>query len=478
MGELKRTVFKGVVWSAVDNFSVIGVRFVVMIFMARLLMPSDYGVIGMLSIFLAVSSALISAGFSQALIRKQDRTEVDNCTVFYFNFVVSLILYLVLFFSAPLIAKFYNMPLLTSVTRVVGISLVLNSLIIVQGAIMTAEVNFKTIAVISLSQSVVSGVVGIFLAFKGFGPWALVGQTLVASVISAILFNAFSKWHPKWMFSMKSFRELFSFGSKLLLSGLLDVTYNNIRPLLIGKMFSPAELGHFTRAQNFAELPSSNINSVIQRVSYPVLCRVQDSDRLPDIYRKFLKLLAFVIFPMMLGLSALSKPVVFLLVGPQWGFCSEILAVICLYMMWLPIHSINLNLLQVKGRTDLFLRLEIIKKTISITVLVISLRYGIIAMCWGSLFTSIVSLTVNTYYTGKLIQVGFFRQMRDVFPTMLLSLAMAVLIYGTTRIIDGNGLQLMVGASVGILFYISVSYLFKFPELKEIYGLVRKRGKN
>lgn len=473
---LKSKTVKGVVWSSIERFSTQGVQFLIMIIMARLLTPKDYGLIGMLAIFLAVAQSLIDSGFSQALIRKQDRTDVDNSTVFYFNIVVSSALYLILFIAAPFVADFYNQPELTSVMRVVCLGVILNSLAVVQRALLTVRIDFKTQAKASLSAAVISGCIGIVLAYCGFGVWSLVVQQLLNLSVNTLLLWIFSKWRPIAVFSWKSFHELFAFGSKLLASGLLDTLYRNIYPIVIGKLFSASSLGHYTRAQQFSEFPSSNVTGIIQRVTYPILCGIQDeTERLEAVYRKFLKLSAFIISPLMIGMSAVARPFIDIVLGTQWGFCGQLLQIICFAMMWYPIHAINLNLLQVKGRSDLFLRLEIIKKILGITVLCITAPFGLVVMCYGQIFNSIVALVINTYYTGKLINVGFIRQMKDLLPTLLLSLTMFGAILLVNGFIEVNMHRLVIGVLVGIIVYASGSYIFKFKELQTLFSLIRRK---
>lgn len=472
---LKGKTAKGVLWSSVERFSTQGVQFVIMIVMARLLTPKDYGLIGMLAIFLAVSQSLIDSGFSQALIRKQHRTETDNSTVFYFNLAVGAILYLLLFLSAPWVADFYDTPELTAVMRVVCLGVIINSLAVVQRALLTVNIDFKTQAKASFSAALTSGCTGIVLAYSGYGVWALVVQQLLNLGINTGLLWLFSSWRPKRLYSWQSFHELFAFGSKLLASGLLGTLYNNVYTIVIGKLFSAGNLGHYTRAQHFAEFPSSNLTGIMQRVTYPVLCSIQEDDkRLEKVYRKFLKLSAFVVFPLMLGLSAVARPFIRVTIGEQWEFCAVLLQILCFSMMWYPIHAINLNLLQVKGRSDLFLRLEIIKKILGISVLCVTAPFGLIWMCYGQIFNSLVALIINTYYTGKLIHIGFLKQMRDLLPTLLLGLSMFALVLFVNRFIDAALWKLVAGTLIGALYYVSCSILFRFSELKEIFSLAKK----
>lgn len=315
-----------------------------------------------------------------------------------------------------------------------------------------------------------------FLAYKNFGVWALVVQQLLNLSTNTLLLWIFSYWRPKAIFSWHSFKELFTFGSKLLASGLIDTLYRNIYPIVIGKLFNASSLGHYTRAHQFSEFPSSNVTGIIQRVTYPILCGIQnDMKSLETIYRKFLKLSAFVIFPLMIGLAAVAKPLVHIMLGSQWDFCGQLLQVLCFSMMWFPIHAINLNLLQVRGRSDLFLRLEIIKKALGISVLCITAPWGLIYMCYGQIFNSLIALIINTYYTGKLIRVGFLIQIRDLLPTILLSLIMFAIICVINSFINTNALQLIIGIIVGIITYLSGSYFFKFTELTTLVSLVKRK---
>lgn len=472
---LKNKTVSGVLWSSVERFSVQGVQFLVMLVIARLLDPKDFGLVGMLAIFLAVAQTLIDSGFSQALIRRQDRTEADNSTVFYFNIVVSTLLYLILYSLAPWVANFYNEPQLCILMRVLCLVVVINSLAVVQRAIYTASLDFKTQAKASFVAAVVSGGVGIYLAMTGYGVWTLVWQQLLNAGINTILLWILSSWCPRWMYSWKSFRELFSFGSKLLASALLDTTYNNMYTLIIGKFFNAINLGYYYQADRFTQLPSSNITGILQRVTYPVLCSIQNNDeRLRENYRILLRMSAFVIFPLMCLLAGVADPLVKLILGEKWHFTAKLIVPLSFMMMWWPIHAINLSLLQVKGRSDLFLKLEVIKKIIGVSVLVISIQFGLLFMCYASIATSILCLMINTYYTGRLIQVGFLKQMKDLSGTLLLSLLMFVGIYNNTIFCDSIILQLVLGLLGGTIFYFGLAYIFKFEEVEYIKS-IRKR---
>ena len=475
---LKHKTVRGTVWSTVERFSIQGISFLVMIIMARILIPADYGLIGMLTVFIAVSQSLVDSGFSQALIRKLDRSEVDNSTVFYFNIVVGLLLYLLLFVCAPLIADFYDQPMLVPLTRVLSLGIPVNSLVVVHRALLTVDIDFKTQAKASLVAALVSGIVGIVMAYGGFGVWSIVAYQLSSLFINMLLLWILFRWKPEWIFSWRSFRELFGFGSKLALSGIIDTIYRNIYLIVIGKFFNTADLGYYTRAQQFADFPSANVSGIIQRVTYPVLCTIQnDDERLRDVYRRFLRLSAFVVFPLMIGLAAVAHPFIILVLTEKWEFTAVLLQIMCLYMMWYPVHAINLNLLQVKGRSDLFLKLEIIKKIVGVTILCVTLPFGLIAMCWGGVLSSILSLVINTHYTGILIQVGFLRQIRDLVPTMIYSLLMGVLVWTIVSLVESNLLALILGVGAGVVFYLGMARLTNSADLKELISMVRPSAK-
>lgn len=473
---LKQKTVSGVVWSSVERFSVQGIQFLVMIIMARMLSPKDYGLIGMLTVFIAVAQSLIDSGFSQALIRKQNRTEIDNSTVFYFNIVVGVLLYLLLFIISPYVAEFYDSPELTLLMRVVCISVIFNSLVIVQRALLTININFKTQAKASFTAAIISGIVGIGLAWYGAGYWSIAAQQLTNLGLNTLLLWAFTHWRPQWRYSWKSFHELFAFGSKLMCSGLLDTLYKNMYLIVIGKFFTASLLGYYTRAHQFSDFPSSSLTGIMQRVTYPVLCQIQnDDERLALIYRRFLKFSAYLIFPLLMGLSAVAKPLVLLLLEEKWLFAATLLQIICFSMMWYPIHAINLNLLQVKGRSELFLKLEIIKKIISVVILCITISMGLIPMCFGQIISSLIALIINTHYTGILIKVGFIRQIRDLTPTLLLSFSMWGIVFGLTLVFEGILLQLTAGVLVGITYYLGLSFLFRFSELNELLSIIRRK---
>lgn len=316
---LKQKTTKGLFWSSVERFSNQGVQFFFSIILARLLSPSDYGIVAMVVIFFAIAQTFVDSGFSNAIVRKKDRTESDLSTCFYFNILIGFVFYILLFLCSPFIAEFYGQPILSPIVKISGLNVLINSLCIVQQAQFTIRIDFKTQAKVTLTSTVISGILGILLAYLGYGVWALVWQGVTGSFVRMILFWILSKWRPRESFSKDSFHYLFGYGSKLLASGLLDTTYNNIYPIVIGKFYSPAQLGNFSRAQGWASLPSSNITGILQRVTFPVLTEMQDdNERLATNYRKLLRLSAFVIFPLMMLLAAIASPLVRVVITSKW----------------------------------------------------------------------------------------------------------------------------------------------------------------
>lgn len=473
---LKKKTVNGVIWSAIDRFSTQGIQFVFSILIARLLMPSDYGVIAMLGIFLAVSNTFIDSGFGTALVQKANRTETDFSTVFYFNIVVAIIFYALLWLASPYIASFYNIPMLKDVTRVVALTLVFSALGGIQNAKLSIAINFKTRAIISLISALSTGFMGLYLAYRGYGAWALVFQMVFSSLLNTILLWCFVRWMPSLVFSWQSFRQLFSFGSKLLASALLDTIYNNVYTLVIGKVYSSSSLGLYSRASGLAQYPSSNITGVLQSVTFPVLCSIQnDEERLADAYKRFIRMSAFVVFPLMIGLASVAEPFIRVVLTDKWEGAIYLLQIVCFSMMWYPIHAINLNILQVKGRSDYFLKLEIIKKIQGVCILCITVPISIVAMCYGSIASSLLSLVWNTYYTKRLIGYGFFSQIKDLLPIIIHSLLMGGIVLLVTHFIEVMWIKLFAGILAGGIYYILGAYIMHFDELKEVLAIIKRK---
>ncbi|RLD61982.1 MAG: lipopolysaccharide biosynthesis protein [Bacteroidetes bacterium] len=476
MTNLKQETAKGFLWSAIERFSVQGLQFLMGLVLARLLLPSDYGLVGMLAIFLAISQTFVDSGFSSALIQKKNRTDTDYSTAFFFNIGIGLFFYLILFFTAPLIAKFYNIPELNSLTKVIGLNVFITSLAVVQRAKLTIKLDFKTQAKASLTSVFIGGCVGIAMAYKGYGVWALVVQSLLRNGLNTLFLWLLSKWMPKAVFSKSSFKELFSFGSKLLGAGLLNTIFQNIYLLVIGKLFSASELGFYTRAQQFQKMPSQNITSIIQRVTFPVLSSIQDDDeKLIKAYSNFIRLSAFVVFPLMIGLAVVAEPLIRLILTEKWMPTVPLLQLLCIAGMLYPVHAINLNILNVKGRSDLFLKLEIIKKLLITFAILITFSFGVKAMVIGQILTSFISFFINTHYSSKMINYGAWKQIKDMMPIIFITLLMAFGVWGVMLLGFSDILKLLIGIVVGIIIYLISAKIGNFNELNEIVSLIKNK---
>lgn len=454
MGELKDKTLSGVKWNAIGRFSTQGVSFVISILLARILTPSDYGVVGMIGIFMAIAQTFIDSGFGSALIRKKDCSDTDFSTAFYFNIAVGVICYLILFFSAPLIADFFDTPILRDIVRVLSINLFLNSLSIVQSAKLTAAVDFKSQAKVSLAATIVSGCVGLAMAYCGFGVWSLVYQSVSLSLVRTLLLWKITKWKPLRIFSKQSFKYLFGFGSKILTAGLLDTLYANLTTIIIGKFYTPKDLGFYSRGESLATLPSSNLTGILQSVTYPILSKIQDDDnRLIQVYRKYIRITSMVIFFGMFLIAALAKPLIITLFTDKWESSIIYLQVFCFAYMFDHICRLNLNILYVKGRSDLVLRLEVIKKTISISMIVAAIPFGVLAICISRALYAQIAVIINTYYTGKLFGLGYFAQVKDFikyFICSFIAVMPAFMLFYTSL---SPILVLVVGACVASLIY-------------------------
>ena len=473
---LKQQTKKGLYWKFVEQFSNYGMQFVVGIFMARMLSPSDYGITALPGVFLAVAGIFAGAGFGTAMVRKPELKEEDLSTAFYYSTTVGIIAYIILFCASPWIADFYNTPVLKPLIRVTALGFIYGPMGTPQNIILQRRLDFKTPATRSMVCKIVAAIIGITMAYTGYGVWALTISSMLAGIVGLCINIYVVRWYPKTGWSKESFRYLWGYGNKMIASQLIDTLYNNITPVVIGKFYSTADLGVYNRAQGYAKLPSQNATSVLQSVTFPVLSKMQDNDDyLAHNYRRILKVSAFVIFPVMMLLAALARPLILVMITAKWESCIILLQIICFSMMWWPIHAINLNLITVKGRSDWFLKLEVIKKSYGIVILVATLPLGLIIFCIGRILSSLISLVVNTHYTGKLINLGFWAQMKDLFPTLSLSFAMFLIVWGITQIVPNMPLQIIFGGIVGITFYLGMSYVLKMDELDDVKYMLKRK---
>lgn len=471
---LKDKTVKGVAWSGIDNVSQYAVSFVVSIVLARLLSPDDYGLLGIVTIFTAVCQMLINAGFTTALIRKKDATDDDYNTVFIVNLMMSLLLYAIIYLCSPLIADFFNRQELISLTRVSSLSMIIGALALVQQTRLTKRIDFKTQTKITFIASIASGAIGISMALLDYGVWALIAQQLSIQGIRTLLLWYYNKWTPMMRFSASSFHELFGFGWKIMASNLLDTIWKELYQVVVGKFYSSAALGQYTRAKQFSQLLSSNLTNVVQRVTYPVLSDIQDNnDRLISAYRRIIKTTMFVSAVGMFFLGAISEPLLYCLIGPKWHEAAMYMPLICISGSLYPLQSINLNMLQVQGRSDLFLVLEIARKFVAVVPLLVGIYIGILPMLYVNLIAGVFYFFLNSSYSGKLLGYSSWMQLKDVAPSLILATVVALSVY-FLKYLPLNfwvilPLQLLLGAIVFFIACIST----KMEEYQEIKDLLK-----
>lgn len=470
---LKIKTVKGTFWSGLDSFASQGIMFLVGLVLARLLTPHEYGLIGYITILTAIFNSIVDSGFSSALIRKKNIRAIDYNTAFIFNIIISILLCAAMFLLARPISRFFNEPQLVQLVKAMSVIVIINGLAIIQRTNLTRNVDFKTQTKASLISSISSGIVGIGMALYGVGVWSLVGQQITRQLLNTVCLWILNKWLPRFEFSWQSFRELFNFGWKLLASGLIDTIWKQVSNMVIGKYYSTSSLGQYTRGQQFADIFSANMTSIIQRVSYPVLSSIQDErDRMKEGYRKIIKVTMFLSFVLMFGLAAIATPLLTVLIGRQWMEAAHYLQILCFSMCLYPLHAINLNMLQVQGRSDLFLKLEIIKKIIAIGPILLGIFMGIDWMLYGWIITGVISYLLNAMYSGNMIGYSIPAQVRDILPSFAIAAIMAILVYLLQFIELQPIVTLLIQLCLGTAIIISVSELFKLEEYIEIKGIV------
>lgn len=468
----KKTV-KGVGWSFGGSAASYVIMFLVGIVLARLLSPKEYGLIGIIMIFVTVFDGIIDSGLSNALIRKHNATEQDNNTMFITNLVISILLFFVMYFSSPLIASFFENDQLTPLTQVMSFYLIINAFCIIQRTLLVKEIDFKTITKCQFISAGLSGIIGVSMAFMGYGVWSLVGQNLSRILFQTICFWFFRRWKPNFSFSWTSFRELFGYGWKLMVAGIINSIWGQIYQIIIGKCYSPETLGHYTKAREYVDIVSKYITSVVQQVSYPALSQIQDErERLKGGYRRVLKLTMLVVFILVLGMAACAKPLILVLIGEKWLPCVPLMQIVCFSMSLYPLHAINLNMLQVQGRSDLFLKLEIIKKLIGILPVLVGIFFNIYWMLIVGFVTGgCIDFWLNSYYSGKFIGYSTKDQMNDILPALGIAISVSIPVF-LLSFIDINPfillpMQIIVGALIAFIL-LERTKLDEYMELKQI----------
>lgn len=476
MSSIKQQTLSGSKWNFLERIAAQGIQFIIGIVLARLLLPTDFGTVGLLAIFFEISQAFIDSGFNSALIRTKDPTQKDYSTVFYFNLAISIAVYAILFFAAPYIATFFVIPILSPILRVQAVTLIINAAMAVQVSMLNIKLDFRSLAKRRIWAILIGGVCGVVLAYRGFGVWALVYQQIISAVINLIFICYICRWIPKAGFSGESFKRLGSFGSRLLAAGLLHTLYRNLTTFAIGKFYSAKDLGFYTRGASIADLPGSTINGVLQTVTYPILAQIQDDEtQLVRIYRKYIRITSLGIFIISGILCALAKPFILLVFTDKWADSVIYLHIFAFSYMFDHLSTINLNLLKVKGRSDLFLKLEIIKKSISITLILLAIPHGVLAICLAKFIYNQIAVFINTYYTGKLFHLGYIQQVKDFTPYLIRCILACAPAYFITYLELPHIVTLLLGSAVALMLYWLM--LRKNPDMLELVDLFKEKFK-
>lgn len=462
-----------VIWSAIDKIAYSGMQLVINLVLARLILPEEYALVAMISIFIAIGQTFIDSGFSLSLIHKQKRTTVDFSTVFYFNIGISIVLYLLLFISSPLIADFYHNNVFIPLTRIVALNLIISSFAIVQRAVLIIKTDFRTQALISLISIVCSGFIGILMAYKGFGVWAMVTQTLLNHFFVTLLLWIVVKWTPILSFSIYSFRELFSYGSKLLASRLINTICQNLHTVLIGKFYMPQDVAYFSNANQLSLYSAGYLNEIIQRALFPIQCEIQDNlVQSRQFFFKMMRLSSYIIFPIMVTMIVLAKPFVLVVLTSKWEGMILLMQIIAFAYMWYPIMSSN-QMFNVLGRTDLYLKTEIIKKLFFVFIVTISLKLGVTAMCVGIIVYNFIEMYVTIFLLKKVLPISFKDILLNILPSLFFTISASTITYFVISLIDPMLVRLLWGIIISIISYIVLSLLFKSQDLSDILKIIK-----
>lgn len=473
---LRTKIFSSLIWKFLERGGTQGIQFILQMVLARLLTPKDYGTVALITIFIAISTVFVQSGFNTALIQKKDIDEEDISSVFYVSLFIATIMYIILWIFAPTIANFYKILELTSIVRGMGLVLFLNTFNSIQNAIVSRNMEFKRLFYSSLGAIIISGILGIILAYRGFGVWSLVYQQLMNQFSICIILWFTVKWRPKLLFSIKKVKKLFSFGGKLLCSSLIDTIYRELVNLIVGKIYSPAMLGYYNRGDQFPKVIVSNFNGSIQSVIFPALASVQhDKVRVKEIMRRAIMMSSYIVFPAMVGLIVVSEPMIRLVLTERWLPCVPYLRVFCLsYALW-PIHTANLQAINAIGRSDIFLKLEIIKKIIGVSIIIVTSRYSPYIMAIGTVFSGIISSFINSYPNKKLLNYSYLEQMKDILPSLFISIIMGIIIYLIQLLVYRDILTIILQVILGGILYVMLSYIFKNKSFFYLVNILKSK---
>ena len=461
-------------WRFLERCGAQGVTFIVSIVLARLLDPTVYGTVALVTIFTTIMQVFVDSGMGNALIQKKDADDLDFSSVFYFNMAMCSVLYLIMFFAAPLIASFYRMPELTAIVRVLSFVVVISGVKNVQQAYVSRHLMFKRFFFSTLGGTIGAAVIGIAMAYLGFGVWALVAQMLFNAAVDTTILWITVKWRPKKMFSFQRLKSLFSYGWKLLASSLIDTVYNDLRQLIIGKKYSSGDLAYYNQGKKFPQLIVTNINTSIDSVLLPTMSKAQDDmAAVRSMTRRAIKTSTFLMMPAMIGLAVCAEPLVQLILTEKWLPCVLFLRIFCITYAFYPIHTANLNAIKAMGRSDLFLKLDIIKKTVGIIAILITMGISVQAMAYSFLVTTILNQIINSWPNKKLLNYSYLEQVKDMMPQILLSLGMGAAIYAVSFLHLSASLTLLIQIPLGVLVYWSGSKIFHVESYTYIIEMVK-----
>ncbi|WP_313138954.1 lipopolysaccharide biosynthesis protein [Myroides sp.] len=477
---LRGQAIGGIIWTIVDTFILKGLSFIATLILARWLGPAEFGLVGMIAVFIAIGTSLTDSGLTNSLIRAREKDNLDYTTVFWLNLSMSAFVYGVLFFSAPLIADFFKQPILIGLVRVYCLSFVISAFSAVQLARLTSDMAFKKITKLNIPGTIIGVIVGLILGYNEYGAYSIVWMYLTTQFIQSIMLWSTSNWKPTFSYSKERAKYHYGFGYKLMLSGLINTIFQNIYNIVIGKLYSPVTLGYFERSRTFNMYPITVLTSVISKVTYPLLANIQqDKNKVGAVYRIILRLAFFIIAPLMLIMAAVAEPLFNLVLGEEWNKAIPFFQILCLGTMFYPIHAFNLNVFMVYGRSDLFLKLEIIKKFVIIVAIFIGYWFGIYGLVWSSVITSYIALLINTHYSADMINYSQKQQFFDMLPILLISCisAFTILLYFYLFPVSSDLVKLLSGVFLGGIVYLGLSYLFKFPPMFYCINLIKEKIK-
>lgn len=475
----RENVLTNLIWRFLERTGSQGMAFVVSLVLARLLAPEAYGTIALITVFTTLLQVFVNHGLGTALIQKKDADDLDFSTVFYFNMVLCLVLYGLLFLAAPLIAAFYEMPELTSLVRVLGLTLVISGVNNIQQSYVSKTMQFKRFFFSTLGGTVFSAAVGIVMAYMGYGVWALVAQSLTNNAANTVILWITVKWRPKWMFSWERLKGLFSYGWKLLVSALLDTGYRDLRQLIIGKVYTAGDLAYYNKGDQLPGMLVTNINTAIDSVLLPTMAEEQDNrEKVRAMTSRAIKTSTYVMMPVMMGLAVCAEPLIRLLLTETWLPCVLYLRIFCITYSFYPIHTANLNAIKAVGRSDLFLKLEIVKKTVGLAALFATMFISVEAMAYSLLATTLLSQVINAWPNKKLLGYSYLEQVKDMLPQMALSCVMGAAVYAINFLNLGDVVTLLIQVPLGALIYVAGSWLFKLDSFIYLLGMLKKMLSN